>query len=108
MTNPKLADWKEACQSNDIEKVTQYLERSPDYLKDHDDQGMIALHWAADRGYLDLIRLLLSKLDTTAHHDVSIQVDIVEEKNRIVPKGNPIDGFSMLLIRFLCHLYLPG
>lgn len=46
------------------------LKTSPEFLNHHDDQGMTALHWAADRGHLDLIKLLLLSVEI----DVGIQV----------------------------------
>ncbi|CAM0136699.1 unnamed protein product [Umbelopsis sp. WA50703] len=45
----------------DISKLSACFNEAYDSINDRDDQGLTALHYACDRGHLDIIKLLVEK-----------------------------------------------
>lgn len=46
-------------QQGQVDALVAFLEKSPGSINDRDSEGCTALHWAADKGNRDMIRILL-------------------------------------------------
>ena len=101
------------------EKVQELLDKKPKLANLIDSEGLLPIHWAADRGYLEIIQKLIEKgTDVNAqdedgqtplhyavscgHHHVveylvSIGAEFIEDNNGISPKDIAGEHFKELL-----------
>ncbi|KAK9298373.1 hypothetical protein QLX08_008278 [Tetragonisca angustula] len=101
------------------EKVQELLDKKPKLANLIDSEGLLPIHWAADRGYLEIIQKLIEKgTDVNAqdedgqtplhyavscgHHHVveylvSIGAEFIEDNNGISPKDIAGENFKEIL-----------
>lgn len=101
------------------EKVKELLDKKPKLANLIDSEGLLPIHWAADRGYLEIIKKLIEKgTDVNAqdedgqtplhyavscgHHHVvehlvSIGAEFIEDNNGISPKDIAGENFKEIL-----------
>ncbi|KAF3423546.1 hypothetical protein E2986_00039 [Frieseomelitta varia] len=101
------------------EKVQELLDKKPKLANLIDSEGLLPIHWAADRGYLEIIKKLIEKgTDVNAqdedgqtplhyavscgHHHVveyliSIGAEFIEDNNGISPKDIAGENFKEIL-----------
>lgn len=48
------------CKENNANRVEMILQQNPNIVNKLDDSGLNLLHWAADRGYLSILKIVLS------------------------------------------------
>ncbi|PIK61998.1 putative acyl-CoA-binding domain-containing protein 6-like [Apostichopus japonicus] len=68
-----IFDW---CKEGNLEEVQRFLSTSPNHLNELDDSGLALIHWACDRGYMEVIDLLLQLGADVNHPDADGQTPL--------------------------------
>ena len=61
-----------------MDEMKAYLKKDINYLYERDHLSQTALHWAAKRGYIELVEKILSKGKSTNLYDMNKRTPLYE------------------------------